>query len=64
MRRTGDAPMFCASQFAGTGVIRVGDEFVAVTSPTWYTALVSASDVRRQRALPSASVVKATSLPP
>eukprot|EP00965_Chrysotila_dentata_P176824 5839946-Pleurochrysis_carterae.AAC.1 len=64
MRRTGDAPMFCVSQFAGTGVTRGGDESVAAIASTWRTALASASGARRQRALPSASVVKATSPPP
>eukprot|EP00965_Chrysotila_dentata_P021781 721227-Pleurochrysis_carterae.AAC.2 len=62
MRRVGDAPG--ALQFAGAGAKRDGDESVAGATPSWHATLALASGARRQRALPFASVVNATSLPP
>eukprot|EP00965_Chrysotila_dentata_P043072 1430320-Pleurochrysis_carterae.AAC.1 len=63
MRRACDAPTFSASQATGSGVWRAGGESGAATSLSWCTALASASDACRQRALPCASVVNATSPP-
>eukprot|EP00965_Chrysotila_dentata_P058449 1938354-Pleurochrysis_carterae.AAC.1 len=64
MRRTCDAPVFGVSQFAGTAVVCGDDGFVEVIASAGCSTLASASGARRQRALPFASVVKATSPPP
>eukprot|EP00965_Chrysotila_dentata_P074581 2463244-Pleurochrysis_carterae.AAC.1 len=62
MRRAGAA--FGVSQFAGAEAGRGEGESTAEAAPPRHAALDSTSRACRQKALPFASVVNATSLPP